>query len=473
MFQANIISITILIAELLQTNSVIKQGGAMKKLSITLVAIMLIIAIVGLTGCQTKTEEVAKSEFMENESSETHSEATTSEPIEKVELTLAIWDPLIQEVCEEINSKFSEINPNVTIKIDLLPGDQYENVLKTRILGGESPDVFMYFGSSINKMAVNEYWGDLSDEAFVSRLIPGFKDVASYKGKVYAYPINSNGEGVFYNKDIFTKAGIDAPPKTLKEFEAACEKILGLGITPIAVGGKDVWPLQHMMTNFVASFNTHVNPEFEMDRLNGKTTFASSNFPLIFDTLGLFASNNYFIKGSLGITNDQAIQSVATGESAMMINGTWIVAQLLEANPEINLGYFPVPNADGGYAVTAFCDKAIGYSPTSEYPEIAKSLVAFYAEAEMTQLYLDNTKTLPCVTDVQPSSLPEVITEYMNIAKTSQLVGFFANYMPSSTYDESTKAIQGILAGDTNSTQAVIDNMDRTFDLDKDTVIVD
>ena len=48
--------------------------------------------------------------------------------------------------------------------------------------------------------------------------------------------------GFWYNKALFTKAGITAPPTTWDELLADVGKLKDAGITPIALGGKDKWP---------------------------------------------------------------------------------------------------------------------------------------------------------------------------------------------------------------------------------------
>ena len=42
---------------------------------------------------------------------------------------------------------------------------------------------------------------------------------------------------IFYNKDMFAKAGITTLPKTYTEFEAACEKLKAAGFTPMITDG--------------------------------------------------------------------------------------------------------------------------------------------------------------------------------------------------------------------------------------------
>ncbi|GAL31036.1 maltose/maltodextrin ABC transporter substrate binding periplasmic protein MalE [Vibrio variabilis] len=50
--------------------------------------------------------------------------------------------------------------------------------------------------------------------------------------------------GFWYNKKLFKQAGIDGESiQTWDEFLTAIEKLKAAGITPIAVGGADKWPM--------------------------------------------------------------------------------------------------------------------------------------------------------------------------------------------------------------------------------------
>ncbi len=52
----------------------------------------------------------------------------------------------------------------------------------------------------------------------------------SQDGKLYAMPFNSSSPILYYNKDVFKKAGLgDSPPATWKDVEAASRKILAAG----------------------------------------------------------------------------------------------------------------------------------------------------------------------------------------------------------------------------------------------------
>ena len=62
-----------------------------------------------------------------------------------------------------------------------------------------------------------------------SDLLPNFVKSGTYQGKMYGMPDLSSARALFYNKDLFAKAGIAAPPKTWDEFEADAKKITALG----------------------------------------------------------------------------------------------------------------------------------------------------------------------------------------------------------------------------------------------------
>ena len=55
-------------------------------------------------------------------------------------------------------------------------------------------------------------------------------------------PWNVGMVGFWYNKDLFTQAGIDAPAGTWDELLEQIQTLKDAGITPIAVGAGDKWP---------------------------------------------------------------------------------------------------------------------------------------------------------------------------------------------------------------------------------------
>ena len=74
----------------------------------------------------------------------------------------------------------------------------------------------------------------------------GAMSIYQYKGVQYGIPWDIGMIGFWYNKDLFTKAGITSPPKTWDEYLAAVPKLKAAGVAPLAIAGKDKWPSMHL-----------------------------------------------------------------------------------------------------------------------------------------------------------------------------------------------------------------------------------
>ncbi len=62
-----------------------------------------------------------------------------------------------------------------------------------------------------------------------SDILPTFVKYGTYENKFYGFPDLASARALFYNTDLFTKAGVTAPPKTWAELEAAAKKVTALG----------------------------------------------------------------------------------------------------------------------------------------------------------------------------------------------------------------------------------------------------
>lgn len=79
-------------------------------------------------------------------------------------------------------------------------------------------------------------------------------DCQDGKGQIYAVPNDQGTYALFYNKALFRKAGIAAPPKTYKEFLAQCARFKSKGILPLAYGDRDGYSTDNWVTYDYASY---------------------------------------------------------------------------------------------------------------------------------------------------------------------------------------------------------------------------
>jgi len=106
-------------------------------------------------------------------------------------------------------------------------------------------------------------WGDI--------IVP-IKDYYAVDGKLYSMPFNSSTSVLYYNKDLFKKAGLDPnkPPTTFAEMEEIGGKIVKSGVAPNAVSfGWPDWQFEQMNT---------LHQQFYANNQNGRKGRATEVF---------------------------------------------------------------------------------------------------------------------------------------------------------------------------------------------------
>ena len=85
----------------------------------------------------------------------------------KITLHLFHYKQEIVNEMEEMASAFHNLYPNITIETETIPNDA-QTVLKTRLFGGEAPDIMMLQSySTIEEYAKEGFLADLTNEAFI------------------------------------------------------------------------------------------------------------------------------------------------------------------------------------------------------------------------------------------------------------------------------------------------------------------
>ncbi len=118
----------------------------------------------------------------------------------------------------------------VKLNLQIINWNDLDQQSSTMVQTGNVPDI-------LNENAYASYAADgllyNSDEvlpaATKADIIPAFVKSGTYKGKFYGMPDLASTRALFYNTDLFSKAGIAKPPTTWDEFTAAAKKVAALG----------------------------------------------------------------------------------------------------------------------------------------------------------------------------------------------------------------------------------------------------
>src|SRR3954451_4125162 len=148
------------------------------------------------------------------------------DPKSPVTVTFSSWvgaDPTMKKFAAD----FHKEHPNITIKFQNVNADNASQKLTTQIAGGNPPDVAYVDASATSDFASRGALVNLDN--YISRssivkpddYVDAFKTFVTYDGPLWGLPIDGESTGLFYRKDLFAAAGIDGPPTTWDEFQAA------------------------------------------------------------------------------------------------------------------------------------------------------------------------------------------------------------------------------------------------------------
>src|SRR5690554_3982536 len=141
----------------------------------------------------------------------------------------------MEMLVEEFNRSHSDV------QIDLTQGSwtEYNAQMNNAVLAGEAPQLGIILNFSMPAMSPaltplsDSPVGNLLAEYGLGRedYVDYIWDIANVDGKQYGIPLDNTMLGIYYNKDLFKKVGLDPerPPTTLREFEDAANKLKAAG----------------------------------------------------------------------------------------------------------------------------------------------------------------------------------------------------------------------------------------------------
>jgi multiple sugar transport system substrate-binding protein len=345
----------------------------MKKLLASLsVSSMLLVS--ALAGCGTGED-----------TKEANNNATKTEEV--VEVSLAGWggNQTEQDLLQKTLDEFEAAHPHIKVKYEVI-SDQYMDVIKTRLIGGEGPDVFYLDAfeapALIETGAVeplNSYvTEDFDVEDFEKPLLEAFQQ----EGTTYGFPKDFSTLALFYNKKMFEEAGLEVPTtwEELREVSKALTKgtdVYGFGVAPElarqyffgeSLGGKIV---------------TDNQPTFAEDKV------VTALQPII---------DQHLVDKTSAQPNEVGAgwggEMFGQGKAAMVIEGNWAIPYLQETFPGIDFGTAEVPTVNGNKGTMAYT-VAYVMNASSQKKEAAWELLSYLTGKEGMKTWTSKGFALP------------------------------------------------------------------------------
>jgi raffinose/stachyose/melibiose transport system substrate-binding protein len=304
---------------------------------------------------------------------------------------------------QSIADAYTAAHPNVKINITVLENEAFKTKLATSIQSGQVPDLFQSWGGGI--MAAQVDAGALKDitsdiASWKDTINPGALSIYAYKGVQYGVPWDMGMIGVWYNKKLFTQAGISAPPATWDEYLADVGKLKAAGIVPLAIAGKDEWPSMHLWTYLTLRIGGGDNLAQMVQTGNWNTDACTKAGEQV---LALNALDPYQPGFKAADYNAEAA-AVGNGKAAMEVMGQWAPSTQIDQSADkkglgSDLGWFPFPTVAGGTgAATDGVGGGNGIAVGKDAPPEAIDFVRFFNSVEnATKLNADNIALSPVV----------------------------------------------------------------------------
>lgn len=387
-----------------------------------------------------------------------HQESSTStaEPSasgKKVELHLFQFKPYLAQQYKDFAQVFEKQYPNVTVTVQTVGGStQWQTILKSQFAAGQGPDIFPVEGVSEYNLW-KEYIADLSGQPWIKNAVSFALKGLNINGKQMGMPVNLEGYGYIYNKDIFKKVGITQLPRTFDQLKADAQKIKADGITPFATGYATWWVLGLHLIN--VPFAQQPDPQAFIQQLNAGTTTMAQN-KLFQDLKNVIDLNvKYGEKDPLTTDHNKQVQLFANDQVAMIQQGDWKVLPILKANPKMNMGLLPIPlnnnpSMDRMPVGVPFYF-VVNKTAPQDVQTAAKEFLDYLVSSPIGQTYI--TKKfgfIPAFKNISPEGLSGVGKDILAYASKDKTIPWVFGEFPDGFANQASNNMQAYIAGQQN-----------------------
>jgi multiple sugar transport system substrate-binding protein len=232
--------------------------------------------------------------------------------------------------------------------------DDIDQQSSTMIQNNNPPDILnLNVYASYAKDGLLYSADDVLSPAVKADLIPAFVKSGTYSGKLYGMPDLSSARALFYNKTLFAKAHIAAPPKTWAEFETDAKKVTALG------GGNVGYAMPLGPEEAQAEFSIWLVNNNGAWKQNGTWVINSPANIATLQFLKKLAVTDKVTQNNPGKTNrtDGAFSLFSSGKAGMVVGFSPLQATL-DKEKKFEYGIAPMPTKAGGapqtYGVTDY-----------------------------------------------------------------------------------------------------------------------
>ncbi|MEV4990253.1 ABC transporter substrate-binding protein [Pseudarthrobacter sp. LMD1-1-1.1] len=317
--------------------------------------------------------------------------------------TITLWARDSQKGFMDILADAYNKSHKAQVQVTIVPSGNFVQKFGTATAGGSGPDVASIDLVYLPYFASTGVLQDITDEAFKlpykDKLSPSHARLSTWEDKTYALPFTAEASVLFYNKELFQKAGLDPakPPANYEEILSAAKKIRALGPDTYGFtmagqcGGCNIF---EFTPSVWASGGDVLSADGKTAKLDSPEVTKALTFYKQMHDAGVMPEA---AKTDSGTAQPALFQA---GKVGMVVLGAFFT-QTLNTDKKIDYGIAPIPGENGGSASFAGGDN-IAVTTGSKNKPAAWDFVK-WATGDEAQTLLAKNSIVPVRTDLVKS----------------------------------------------------------------------
>ena len=291
----------------------------------------------------------------------------------KTTIRFASWDTADDvDAQQKMVDKFNEEHPDIQVVLEAY-GSDFDTKISASMGSGDAPDVmYMWnYPAYHDGLEPLDSYIEKEGEEYKKNFYSTLWNYNSYDGQIYGLPVGFTTHCVYYNKDLFEKAGVEEPKDgwTWEDLEEKAKKINE------ATGVKGF------------SFSMKPDPyDYEMYLWSNGTAYCDKegkmegyiNSDKALETYKMFqdmAKDGYAVA-----TEKSGSDEFESGQTAMFVYGAWAVKKYTEAG--VNFGLAKLPSFGTEKSASILSSSGVAIAKSSKNKEAAWEFVKYWTDDE-------------------------------------------------------------------------------------------
>ncbi len=321
-------------------------------------------------------------------------EAPTDAP---VTLKMVAWDISTTPYWQAVIDAYVAKNPNVTIELIDVSSAEYQDKVNIMLSGGDESDIITVkdipgYSAMLTRNQIIPLNSYIETDGLDLSAYSGAAEELTYEGSIYALPFRSDIWILYYNKDIFDKAGIAYPDNdmTWAEYEDLARKLTsGTGADKVYGAHHHTWRSTVQLATVQDGKNTVIATDYSFMKPIYDMIVGMQKDGIIMDYGSLKAGSIHYS----GVFKNEQI--------AMLPMGSWFIGTMIAAKnageADFNWGVAKFPHPEGVTAgTTAGTLTSLAINANSENKDAAWDFIKFYSGVEGAKA-LAKTGNLPAL----------------------------------------------------------------------------